>query len=1214
MLSEHKSAKTDKTIRLEPLTPNYQQDEHEVYVTALLEAVGDETVHNIALSGAYGIGKSSILREFASRLDGRCVEISLSTLAPLKCDDPAAETPTGEDTTTNRIQREIVKQLLYRESVRKMPLSRFRRIGGFSEEWAWRISCVLGAIVTIAFVLTGWAEMLSMKLLEGRLGIRNMALLIFFCAIFLVFAMQKLIHGRLNVREVAAGPAIISLDEGASTYFDQYLDEIIYFFQISDCDIVLFEDIDRFEDTNIFESLKAMNAILNCSPDIPSPIRFIYAVKDSIFDRRELKKCGRQFANEGNGVIDDAIAESVRSNRTKFFDIIVPVVPFITHANARDHLYRIMSKVENSVEDGLIDLASQHIPDVRILKNVRNEFVIFRSQIMSHGGLDIGLSESQLFAMMLYKNIYLMDFELIRFGTSKLDNVYRASRDLVDYEISQALNKIDEIKIQIGQIDEVGSRSESLGWKLTTHVERVMEAAGYQCAIDDGVFEFAGREVEDVNDKEFWALVTQASPEDVLTWRRSYYDYLNFSKANLEKALDCSFDVALWRSQDIDALLEEQNALKELVALLRTSDYSVLVEKSNALPPVPGCGQRFDEFVQAQLGRGLAYDLIRAGYLTQHYVLYSSLFQAERMTCRAMNYVIHHVDRNSMDVQYLLSADEVKSVLLRYGNKKVRVSTLYNVSILDWLFESDADFANEMISSLDERGDEQMHFLQAYLEGGMYPDRLAECLANLSVRAIDIFTDPRLKLKDNLRLRCVDIVLHHLGESKLSLNSDSVEYLDSNLSRLSAFGSCGDPFQARSLVNLLDDARVTVRKLDSVSSLVSSLLIERNLYDITRDNLSYVVGRTSEGVALDVIKRVNPIAYGYVSNKLAVYLSILTDVDLTVKYADSFASVLVDLEASDLSCVERVIEMADVGCVIHDLTKVSNALWPVLVSHRRCPSTWRNVTHYVNELGFEAELLVLLKDTRSISDVEDVNDLERNRFAIHILDSCSDVLDVDLAVQLVNSLHLGTPLDPSSIEHPTGDMLAGLLEGGAIVDCPDSYRVLVSSDWESRKMYILASSKFVTFMTPQLIGGDLPAILADVDIPRDIHEKILEDVELYSYGATGNGLSLIAERACEYEMLVPLSVLRDMVGAHVDAHYVLPLLDPLLDDVECPELRSILNGLGGVYADLTEVGRSVVRIPHICGSEKLLERLRDCGTVSTWRDEGSLFKVNRKRA
>ena len=86
-----------------------------------------------------------------------------------------------------------------------------------------------------------------------------------------------------------------------------------------------------------------------------------------------------------------------------------------------------------------------------------------------------------------------------------------------------------------------------------------------------------------------------------------------------------------------------------------------------------------------------------------------------------------------------------------------------------------------------------------------------------------------------------------------------------------------------------------------------------------------------------------------------------------------------------------------------------------------------------------------------------------------------------------------------------------------------------------------------------------------------------------------------------------------MVSAHVDVRYVLPLLGPLLDDVGCSELRSILNGIGGMYAALMEVGRHVVRLPKIWGSEELLERLEDCGIVSSSKDEGSLIKVNLKR-
>lgn len=69
---------------LVPLTPEYLKAEHSGYVSALEVALKDDEIRNIALSGNYGVGKSSILRELGKRLDGRVVELSLSTLAPIE--------------------------------------------------------------------------------------------------------------------------------------------------------------------------------------------------------------------------------------------------------------------------------------------------------------------------------------------------------------------------------------------------------------------------------------------------------------------------------------------------------------------------------------------------------------------------------------------------------------------------------------------------------------------------------------------------------------------------------------------------------------------------------------------------------------------------------------------------------------------------------------------------------------------------------------------------------------------------------------------------------------------------------------------------------------------------------------------------------------------------------------------------------------------------
>src|SRR5690554_4700445 len=70
--------------RLTPLTPEYIDSEHSDYVHAINAAIDNAQVRNIALSGNYGVGKSSILQKVARQHKTRVVELSLSTLAPIE--------------------------------------------------------------------------------------------------------------------------------------------------------------------------------------------------------------------------------------------------------------------------------------------------------------------------------------------------------------------------------------------------------------------------------------------------------------------------------------------------------------------------------------------------------------------------------------------------------------------------------------------------------------------------------------------------------------------------------------------------------------------------------------------------------------------------------------------------------------------------------------------------------------------------------------------------------------------------------------------------------------------------------------------------------------------------------------------------------------------------------------------------------------------------
>ena len=61
-----------------------------------------------------------------------------------------------------------------------------------------------------------------------------------------------------------------------SSILNEHLDEILYFFEVTSYNIVVLEDLDRFNSTEIFIKLRELNILVNNSKDINRRIIFIY--------------------------------------------------------------------------------------------------------------------------------------------------------------------------------------------------------------------------------------------------------------------------------------------------------------------------------------------------------------------------------------------------------------------------------------------------------------------------------------------------------------------------------------------------------------------------------------------------------------------------------------------------------------------------------------------------------------------------------------------------------------------------------------------------------------------------------------------------------------------------------------------------------------------------------------------------------------------------
>jgi len=1193
-----------------PLTPEYLEAEHSGYVSALEAALEDDAIRNIALSGSYGVGKSSILRELGKRLDGRVVELSLSTLAPIEASKLDESVPIQATTPTNRIQQEIVKQLLYREDPSKTPASRFRRI----ERFRWRrelgTAALLGLAVAVVFLLTRWTARIATTFAAlNDLGVWA-HLIVWGAAAIAALMVRWLFYGKLHIKQFSAGAATVTLDDNSVSYFDQYLDEIVYFFEVSDRDIVIFEDIDRFNDSHIFETLRALNTLLNASPQIEKPIRFIYAIKDSIFDRIGLEAEGRKLETGVLAIEDPAQAEAVRANRTKFFDLVIPVVPFITHRSARNLATRLLGEIEHKVEPELLDLAAQYVPDMRLLKNVRNEFIVFRDRIFSGDGEQLDLSETDLFAMMLYKSTHLTDFETIRLGKSNLDTLYKLSRELVAENIKRIEGERRMLRQRLARINGAATRSAQLGDRLLAHVQRVVAAAGYQRQHATYVFERQGKSVDDLKSVQFWTSFVAADGDPVLQWRNNFGHTLSFTRSHLATELGDPLDPDSWSEADRDSLNEQIEDKAEEIKFLRSADLGDLVRRPEFLVTHEKTARSLASVAEELLKPGLAYQLVRAGYLNRNFTLYTSTFHGDRVSPAATNFIIHHVERDLMDEHFELGPEDVDAVVRERGKSALKEPALYNIAILDRLLTTDIDAADIMIRSLVGLGESQTQFLQAYLTAGEQRAQLVQRFVTVSPRTL-LYLVNQAELDDASQLELVDVALANLSSSAQRTDARVVDYLRTHYAEFSVLTNDGMSAQAERVGALFAEASITLPSLTPLSASARPSFVSRSLYDITHENLTLAIGN-DETVALDVIRAANKTVYDYVLEHIDAYLGAIEGSSAAVDTGEQFIAVLEELLEQGTPRLADVVERAAPACQVVDLGAISEGAWPALAMHQRFPATFNNVSRYVAALGVDAHLAPLLAAAGTLTEAESADEDEKTTLATTILAAREQLPAATLRADLVASLKLGSHLEIGEIAAETGDLFALLLKHDIISDTAESYAHLAATDWLTRRAFIRESEKFARYMTPELVQPDLAALLADNEIEDAIKRVIVEQSEAYAEVAGQRGLNELARLAVKHGHTIPSVVVQKMAQGGASAQYVVPLLEPHLGDLARADLFAILQELGGDYSKLTAVGRSALHVANTPADRALLECLKQHGTVSSYDADVSPIKVNRK--
>lgn len=425
ILKEKLEQTSDSKLPYISLTATKNAEKAEDYLNALKWALNNRfDIKNIAITGSYGSGKSSVIKTFIKQNEFSSKHSFLNiSLATFKVDTSKIE---NIDETLRLIELSILQQLFYHEVDSKVPDSRFTKIVS-NNRFKLLTTAILSLIFVTSFLFLTFPKFLSMFSLV-TIGVNAAVIFHYISVIILILGLTYIIYKfirvlkNITIKNIGISDTSIELESKISkSILNHHLDEIIYFFEVTSYNTVIFEDLDRFEQSEIFTKLREINLLINNSKKIKRDIVFIYAIKDDMFNNK---------------------------NRAKFFDFIIPIIPVINSSNSKEKLIRIIQKNEYKISDYLLDDISLFIDDMRLLYNIMNEYHIYQKKLNNN------LNQDKLLAIIVYKNLCPNDFTFLDSKKGVIHNVFMQKNNYIKNQRELLTKKIEEIKDEIKILDK----------------------------------------------------------------------------------------------------------------------------------------------------------------------------------------------------------------------------------------------------------------------------------------------------------------------------------------------------------------------------------------------------------------------------------------------------------------------------------------------------------------------------------------------------------------------------------------------------------------------------------------------------------------------------------------------------------------------------------------------------------------------------------------
>lgn len=943
-----------KDLKFQKLTPINNAD-ISVYEEAIDFVFDNADVVNVAISGAYSAGKSSVVESYKEKhKDKKFLHISLAHFE--SADKRGEESLTSESV----LEGKILNQLIHQIPVNKIPQTNFRvkkDIGEKDIKLMTLILCLLiGSITFLSFSekIGEWVGNLPengfktiISEITGPYATIIVTLVSIICSVICIYNVVKIQKNKNLFHKVSVqGNTIEIFESQEDSYFDKYLNEVLYLFENVDADVIVFEDMDRFNTNKIFERLREVNHLTNvqrknklegkkqhkfkwCKSEKLEykPLRFFYLLRDDIF---------------------------VTKDRTKFFDYIVPIVPVVDGSNsyAKFKGYLDQGNVNEKFDTVFLERLSLYIDDMRVLKNIYNELIVYMNRLNN-----TELNWNKMMAIIVYKNIFPRDFCNLQLGKGYVHELFNRKSEISKGEIKQLeeekqrLNKlIDDIKNEI--LNDI-------------------------------------QELDDVYNAKYKRLPADRwgtlNPEG-----ERKKSELEKEKAQRKEYINETF---------LQQYQEEISAIEHKMIITKTKILSELITRDNAetifmidsVNPI-GDTNEYKEIKGSDYFELLKF-LISNGYIDETYNDYMAYFYENSISAQDKTFLRRITDKKGADYAYQLK--DAQKVII---SPILRVTDFYEEETLNF------DLLNGILANQD------VPKCQEYLKALITQINENECIDFVSKYYDSDKFESNFIIK--LNEQCPQFFFYVEKNKAFSENQirrfsiDTLCLLDENAVQNVNIENCLTNYISNQ-IDYLDIQKPDSKKLISQFTVLGILfkkisyenankdlfkgVYESNLYELTYENVKLML-ITQYGITnLSDIEHKNytiiqskprsPLAI-YIASDINTYLTgVLENCEDRIDDSEDEALDIINNKQIEDDIKEKYINL--LGTSISDISKVNDTkLWEIMITREVIKKAPHNVIYYFREKSMDSILIAFINEINvSDSYSEVVGDFEENVIA-----------------------------------------------------------------------------------------------------------------------------------------------------------------------------------------------------------------------------------------